>query len=236
MGGDSDGRRILKGVLLDVDGTLVDSNNAHAQSWSEALAEFGRAVPPDRIRPMIGMGGDKLLPELLGVDAESETGKRFAERRAAIFLERYVPHLRPTRGAKALLERLRREGLKLVVATSARESELTPMLRQVGFEDLIEEKTSSGDADRSKPDPDIVKAALEKGGLDARSAIMLGDTPYDIEAAARAGVPTVALLCGGWDADALRGAVAVYHDPADLQAHFTASAFAQIAPDRDTSE
>jgi HAD superfamily hydrolase (TIGR01509 family) len=219
-------RRRLDGVLLDVDGTLIDSNDAHARSWSEALKEFGRDIPPERVRPLIGMGGDKLIPELLGVDADSAEGKAFSKRRGQIFLETYVPRLRPTRGARELVQRLRREGLRLIIATSANEHELNAMLRQVGLDDLIAEKTSASDAESSKPDPDIIQAALEKGNLSPPTAILLGDTPYDIEAAARAGVDTVALLCGGWDSEALGGAIAIYEDPADLLAHFTSSPFA----------
>lgn len=221
--------RALEGVLLDVDGTLIDSNDAHARSWSEALRRFGRDVPPERVHPLIGMGGDKLLPELLGVDAESEDGKRFAELRAKIFLERYLPTLRPTPGARELVERLRREGLRLVVATSARSSELRAMLRQVGLEDLLERKTSASDAESSKPDPDIVQAALTKARLSPDAALMLGDTPYDVEAAKRAGVATVALRCGGWDTAALAGAIAIYDDPADVLRHFTSSPFCRSA-------
>lgn len=216
----------LRGVLLDVDGTLIDSNDAHARSWSEALREFGRDVPPERVRPMIGMGGDKLLPKLLGVDSESERGREFSERRGELFRERYVPHLTRTPGAGELIARFRKEGLRLVIATSAKEAELEAMLRQVGLEDLAARKTSSDDAENSKPDPDIVRAALAKAKLGPEEVLMLGDTPYDVEAAARARVSTVALLSGGWDEHALGDAVAVYRDPADLLAHFTSSPFA----------
>jgi len=234
MSGDGQHRERLRGVLLDVDGTLIDSNDAHARSWSDALREFGRAVSPDDVRPLIGMGGDKLLPRLLGVDAESDVGRRFAKRRAQIFRDAYVPHLRLTSGARDLVKRLRAEELKLIIATSAAESELNVMLEQVGLDELIEKKTSSADADRSKPDPDIVQAALAKAGLSPAAAIMLGDTPYDIEAADRACVPAVGLLCGGWTADALSGAVAIYEDPADVVQHFTSSPFSRAwsSPDR----
>lgn len=228
-------RRNISGVLLDVDGTLIDSNDAHAQSWCDALAEFGRDdVWFEDVRPLIGMGGDKLLPQLLGVDADSDQGKAFAKRRAAIFREHYMPTLKLTRGARELLQRLRHEGLRLTIATSAEESELEAMLRHVGLEDLIETKTSSEDVENSKPDPDVVRAALRKSGLTAEAVIMLGDTPYDIEAARRAGVDAVALLCGGWNADALSEAVAIYEDPADLVRQFTASPFSCVAssPDR----
>jgi HAD superfamily hydrolase (TIGR01509 family) len=219
-------RKRLRGVLLDVDGTLIDSNDAHAESWSDTLKEFGRNVPPEQVRPLIGMGGDKLLPQLLGVDADSETGHKFAERRAEIFRKQYVPTLQPTRGAKELVRRLRHEGLRLIIATSAAEEELNAMLERVGLDDLVDRKTSSSDAESSKPDPDIVQAALKKGNLSPQEAILLGDTPYDVEAAGRAGVDTVALLCGGWDADALDGAIAIYEDPADVLTHFTSSPFA----------
>ena len=218
--------RKLEGVLLDVDGTLIDSNGAHAESWSETLREFGFRVPPEQVRPLIGMGGDKVLPKLTGVDLDSEQGKALAERRATLFRERYIPRLRPTPGARELLDRLRQEGLRLVVATSAGEEELRPMLEQVGLQELLARKTSSDDADNSKPDPDIIVAALRKGGLRPDAAIMLGDTPYDVEAASRASVHTVAVLSGGWDADALTGAIAIYDHPADIVAHFTASPFA----------
>lgn len=219
-------RRKLEGILLDVDGTLIDSNHAHARSWSETLAEFGRPTPPETVQPLIGMGGDKLLPRLLGVSAESDDGRRFLERRGEIFRTSYVPTLRPTRGARALVERLRREGFRLIIATSAQEEELEVMLRQVGLDDLIPQRTSSDDAEESKPDPDIVQAALRKGRLQPGAAIMLGDTPYDVEAAGRAGVDTVAVLTGGWNSEALQDAIAIYEDPEDILRHFTASPFA----------
>lgn len=180
------------------------------------------------------MGGDKLIPLYLGVESDSDTGKRFSKRRAEIFLEQYVPKLRPTRGARELVERLRREGLRLVIATSAKPSELEPMLEQVGLNDLIEKKTSADDVEHSKPDPDVVQAALKKAALAPTAAVMLGDTPYDVEAALAANVECVALLSGGWNAEALRGASAIYEDPADLLRSFTSSpfSFAALNPGR----
>jgi HAD superfamily hydrolase (TIGR01509 family) len=226
----------LEGVLLDVDGTLIDSNESHARSWSDALREFGHDIPAERVRPLIGMGGDKLLPELLGVDAESRTGKKLSELRGRIFLDHYVPRLRLMPGAKELVARLKAERFRLVIATSAQSKELNAMLKQVELDDLIEKKTSATDAENSKPDPDIVRAALGKAHLSAAAAIMLGDTPYDIEAAKRAGVACVALRCGGWDSDSLRGAIAIYDDPADLLAQFTASPFSRSSSNRARSD
>lgn len=221
--------RKLLGVLLDVDGTLIDSNEAHAESWSTALREFGFDVPADRVRPLIGMGGDKLVPLVTGLAADSREGEALTTLRGSIFRERYIPRLRTTPGARDLVDRLRHEGLRLVVATSASEDELRPMLEQVGLEDLLGRTTSSDDAESSKPDPDIIVAALRKGGFPPGTALMLGDTPYDVEAATRASVATVAVLSGGWNADALEGAIAIYEHPADILAHFTASPFASAA-------
>jgi HAD superfamily hydrolase (TIGR01509 family) len=208
----------VRGVLLDIDGTLVDSNDAHARAWVQALAEAGRDVPFETVRPLIGMGGDKLLPKVCGLDAAAGEGKRVSERRGEIFLAEYLPRLRPTRGAKELLERLSERGLRLVVASSAKKGELDPLMRLCGADRVCESATSSDDAEASKPDPDILHAALQSLGMPAAQAVMIGDTPYDIEAARRAGVRVVALRCGGWgDAD-LQGATAVYDDPADLAA------------------
>lgn len=213
----------LQTVLLDVDGTLIDSNDAHARAWVGALAAHGYVIPFDQVRPLIGMGGDKLLPQLAGLDAESSEADRIAETRKELFAAE-LPSLRPTRGARALLELLRDEGLELVVATSAAAEEVQAILRQAGVADLIEEAASAGDAERSKPDPDILQAALKKAGRHPGQCVMIGDTPYDIEAASRARMPTIALRCGGWwnDAD-LRDAMAIYDDPADLCTRFGTS-------------
>jgi HAD superfamily hydrolase (TIGR01509 family) len=213
----------LRTVLLDIDGTLVDSNDAHARAWVGSLAAHGYVVPFEQVRPLIGKGGDKILPQLVGLDPESSEAERMSETRSELFLQE-LPTLRPTPGARALLERLIAEGLELVVATSAKAEEVRALLEQAGVSDLIQLASSSDDADRSKPDPDIVQAALRKSGSQALHSAMIGDTPYDIEASSRARVPTIALRCGGgWGDDALAGAVAIYDDPADLLAHFDES-------------
>jgi HAD superfamily hydrolase (TIGR01509 family) len=217
----------VRGVILDVDGTLVDSNDAHARAWVEALAGHGLHVPVEKVRRLIGMGGDKLLPRVTGgITEDSPEGKEISRRREEIFKERYLPALRPTPGARELLQRMHDAGLKLVVASSAKEDELRALLRVCGADRVIEQKTSSDDADRSKPDPDIVRAALKEVGLPPAAVVMLGDTPYDVESAGRAGVRVIAVRCGGWgDAD-LAGAAAVFDDPADLLAHYDSSPLA----------
>jgi phosphoglycolate phosphatase-like HAD superfamily hydrolase len=206
----------LEAVLLDIDGTLLDSNDAHAQAWSDALREAGFEIGSEVVRPLIGMGGDKLLPELTGIDAESAGGKRLVERRTVIFKKEYLPSVRPFPNATDLLDRLRSDGLKLVVATSASDEELHGLLGALGDKSLLEDATSSSDADRSKPDPDIIHAAVTKADASAAACVMLGDTPYDVAAARKAGVQIIALRCGGWGDDALAGAAEVYDDPKQL--------------------
>jgi HAD superfamily hydrolase (TIGR01509 family) len=213
----------IRGVILDVDGTLVDSNDAHARAWVEALAEHGIEVAFEEVRPLIGMGGDKLLPEVSGIREDTPEGEKIGKRRGEIFKERYLPTLKAFPSARELLRRMRDEGLKLVVASSAKEDELNPLLKIAGASDLVEEKTSSDDAERSKPDPDIVKAALESSGLGPDEVVMLGDTPYDVESASRAGVRVVAVRSGGWEDGDLSGAIAIYDDTADLLAHYDSS-------------
>jgi len=167
------------------------------------------------VRPLIGKGGDKLLPELTGVDAESPLGKQLSDERSSLFLDEYLPGLRPTHGARLLVEKLKAKGVRVVIATSSSEKELQALLRQAEVADLIERATSSADG-ASKPDPDIVRAALEEGRPAPRETLMVGDTPYDIEAAGRSAVKTIALRCGGWCDAALSDAIAIYDDPAAL--------------------
>ncbi len=218
--------KTVGGILLDIDGTLVESNDAHAHAWVKALAESGQEVTFAAIRPLIGMGGDKLLPEVCGLDAESKEGKKVSDRRSEIFLAEYLPDLKPCRGAKHLLAILKARGLTLAVASSAKEDELGPLLKICGADQVIESATSSDDADESKPDPDILHAAMKKVGLSAAEVVMLGDTPYDVEAARKAKVRVIALRCGGWG-DADLKADAVYDDPADLANHLDTSLLVQ---------
>jgi phosphoglycolate phosphatase-like HAD superfamily hydrolase len=210
-------------VIFDIDGTLVDSNDAHAHAWVDALAEVGHHVAFARVRPLIGMGGDKVLPELAGLAEDSPEGKRIAKRRGEIFRTRYFPTVPGIPGAQELVSHLVREGHALAVASSARKEELEDLLRCAGVDRLIKLRTSSSDTDNSKPDPDVVHAALKQLGVDASDSIMIGDTPYDIEAARRAGVETIAFRSGGWSDKDLKGAVAIYDGPAHLRREYESS-------------
>jgi HAD superfamily hydrolase (TIGR01509 family) len=219
-----------KTVLFDIDGTLLDSNAGHAHAWIEAFAEHGYTISYDAIFPIVGLGGDKLLEQLVpGLSDKEGVGKEITQRRQEIFQQRYLPGVKPTPGARALVERVKQAGMTPVVATSAKVDELQALLEAAGIADLIEESATASDASGSKPDPDIVHAALEKSESNSQSSVMIGDTPYDIEAAQKEGVPTIAFRSGGHDAD-LEGALAVYDNPADLVRHWDESPLGQMQP------
>lgn len=218
---------MLRAILFDVDGTLVDSNDAHADAWVRAFAEHGVTVDRDHVRRCIGMGGDKLMPEVSGLREETPQGKAIATRRSELFQREFLPHLEAFRDAARLVAAVKARGLRAVAASSAKADELTPLLETAGARALMDAVTSSDDAEESKPDPDIVEAALQRAGATAGEALMIGDTPYDIEAAGRCGVPVIAFRCGGWTDPDLRGAVAIYDGPWDLLARLDESPIAR---------
>lgn len=218
----------IHGILFDVDGTLLDSNDAHAHAWVEAMAQHGHNIPFEKVRPLIGMGGDKVLPETLGIAKDSEEGKQISQARKQIYLTKYLPHIKPFPRTMELLQRLHNAGMKLVIATSAEQDELQKMMQVIDphAADLFEEAASSKDAKQSKPDPDVMNAALKLSGLPAEQVLMIGDTIYDIESAAKAGIKTIAFRCGGWQDADLKGAIAIYDGPADLLQHYDTSPLA----------
>ncbi len=217
----------IRGVILDVDGTLVNSNDAHAKAWVEAMTEYGYNIPFEKVRPLIGMGGDKVLPETIGVQKDSEEGQKISKRRGEIFKEKYLPGLKPFPKAHELLQAMRQHELKLAVASSSQKDELKALLSIVGAQQLIEEETSAKDAPNSKPNPEVVEVTLQHIGLPANEVLMLGDTAYDIEAAQKVDVSTIALRSGGWKDSDLQGAIAIYNDTADLLAHYEDSPLAK---------
>ena len=172
------------------------------------------------------MGGDKLMPEVSGIEESSDLGEKIAHRRAELFKERYLPGIQGFPRTRELIERFRADGFTLAIASSAKEDELDPLLDKAGVSDLIEKRTSSDDAENSKPDPDIVEAAVKQAKVEPQRAVMIGDTPYDVAAAKRAGVEIVGFESGGWTREALAGALAVYKDPSDLLAQSDSSPFA----------
>jgi HAD superfamily hydrolase (TIGR01509 family) len=215
-------------VILDVDGTLIDSNDAHARAWADAFNEAGIDVSYDRVRRAIGMGGDKLMPHVAGLAADSREGSRISKRRGELFRERYLPDVSAFPRVRDLLLQFSADGYTLVVASSAQSSELGNLLEIAGVADLIATASSSSDAERSKPDPDIVHAALQRSGAAPDRTLMLGDTPYDVEAALRAGIVIVGVESGGWGREDLRGAVEVHPGAAEICAHYEQTAFARL--------
>ncbi|MDB5595150.1 MAG: family hydrolase [Hyphomicrobiales bacterium] len=217
----------MKAVIFDMDGTLIDSVEFHALAWQAAFREFGHDFDLATIRRQIGKGGDQLMPVFIAKPEIERIGKQIEDRRGKIFAERYLSQIKPFPAVRDLFERLLADGTRVALASSAKSEELKAYKRIAGISDLLDAETSSDDAEESKPHPDIFEAALEKlGGLAPAEVIAIGDTPYDAQAAGKAGIRTIGLLCGGWSEPDLReaGCVEVYRDPADLLAHYEASA------------
>jgi HAD superfamily hydrolase (TIGR01509 family) len=215
--------RRYAGVLLDVDGTLVDSNDAHAHAWVEVLAMHGIDIAYPIARRMIGMGGDRLIEEVGGPARGTKQNKKIGEERSEVFRKNWLRHVKPLLGARQLVLRLRAEGYLYAIASAAKTEELEPLLEIADLVDLCEIKTTSSEVEESKPDPEIVEAALAKLPVERSRAVMIGDTPYDVEAASGAAVDVIGVTSGGWSVEALSRAVAVYRHPADLLAHWDES-------------
>lgn len=213
----------LRGILLDIDGTLIDSNDAHARAWMEALLAHDFEVNYLQIREAIGMGGDNFLPAVAHLRSESPLGQAISKTRSELFKSKYLSRLQAFPQVGELLTRLHSDGLNLVVATSAKPDEADALLKLTGASDLIDVIATTEDAEHSKPAPDILQAALKKSGLSAEEVVMLGDTPYDVQSAQKAGIASLGVRCGGWAAPDLQGALAVYNDPADLLAQYNKS-------------
>ncbi|RYZ50101.1 MAG: HAD family hydrolase, partial [Proteobacteria bacterium] len=205
-----------KAFLFDVDGTLVDSNDLHAEAWAKALNHFGKAHSSKDIRSWIGMGGDKILKNLVGIDDKGPEGLAISDYRGKLFKDIYAARIVAFPDAKALIEELKARNYLTAIATSAAADELRTILGHSGLEGLVSTQTSSDDADDSKPDPDIIQAALKKAKIQASEAIMIGDTPYDVEASLRAGVKIIAVRTGGWSDASLKGASLILNDVAEI--------------------
>jgi HAD superfamily hydrolase (TIGR01509 family) len=220
---------LTRAVIFDVDGTLIDSNELHVAAWVRTFRHFGFDVASEAVRPHIGKGGDQLMPVFLPSEVVIGRGEEIAAFRTELFIREYAGKARPFPSVRALLERLREAGQRIVLATSSKAEELERSLETAGIGDLIDGATSSNDAERSKPAPDIFAAALRRlAPIVAAQAVVVGDTPYDAEAATKLGLQTIGLLCGGFPEIWLRdaGCIAVYRDPAHLLAAFEISPLA----------
>jgi HAD superfamily hydrolase (TIGR01509 family) len=221
---------MLKAVIFDVDGTLVDSVDLHAKAWQDVFREYGHEIEYGEIRNQIGKGGDQLMPVFLSPTELTQKGEEIEARRGRILRERYLGQVRGFPDVPALFQRLRADGIRIVLASSAKSDELEVYRKAAGIEALTDAETSSDDAEKSKPHPDIFQVALARlNGLAPDEAIVVGDTPYDAEAAAKAGLRTIGVLCGGFPESSLRnaGCIAIYRDPADLLAGYDQSPIVQ---------
>jgi HAD superfamily hydrolase (TIGR01549 family) len=211
-------------VIFDVDGTLVDSVDLHAKTWQEALAEFGKTVSFEEVRTQIGKGGDQLLPVFLTPQEMDRLEKAISSWRSERFQKLYLPKVVGFANVRALFQRILADGKKIALASSARGDELETYKVRAQISDLVDTETSKDDAAKSKPHPDIFKAALERlGNPSPEKVIVVGDTPYDIEAAAKLGVKTIAVRCGGFSEATLAGAISIYDNPTDLLSHYDRS-------------
>ena len=209
---------MAKGVIFDVDGTLVDSVDLHARAWQRTLAKWGHDVPFETVRSQIGKGGDELMPVFLSPEEVERDGKTISKERDALFKAEYLDQVRPFPGVADVVRALLDRGVKVALGSSGKDEEVEHHKRLTGIDGMGVVQTTSEDAEKSKPHPDIFVAALKKLGLPAGDVVAVGDTPYDAEAAVRAGITPVGVLCGGVAAEDLQkaGCVALFRDPADL--------------------
>ena len=219
----------LDAVIFDIDGTLLDSNDANAYAWRKAFLEFGKSVPQPEIRGLIGKGGDNLLPDVFSKEELETLEEPLGKRRSEIYQKELLPRMRPFSLAREFVERLKADGRQIAVASSAKAEELEVSLGLIGIADLIAAQTSTDDAESSKPDPDIFLAALDRlGKPDPARVLVVGDTPYDVTAATKAGMRTVAVLCGGFSRESLEeaGALAIFQSPSELLLRYDDTPFA----------
>ena len=217
---------MVKALLCDIDGTLVESNWLHAGAWKDAFAAVGIEVELEEARRQIGKGGDEVIPVFVPWWKREHIEEPLTTYRKFLFEQDYLHQVKPFPQVRQFLLRLQQAGIRISLASSADKDQLQIYKRIAQMEDLIEEESSASDAKQSKPHPDIFLAALKKLGVAAKDALALGDTPYDAEAAGKAGVWTIGVTTGGWsEAELLAaGCIEVYRDIADLLERFDQSA------------
>ena len=212
--------------IFDIDGTLVDSNELHVESWDRAFQRFGKHFPREQLRAQIGKGSDQYLPEFLSPEEIKRFGKALDDYRSELFKKEYLPRVRSFPKVRELFERIHKDKKEIVLASSGKKPDTEYYVDLLKIGDFITGYVSGDDADRSKPAPDIFAASLEKlSNISSADAVTVGDTRFDIEAAKNTGLRTIAFLCGGTADSVLRqaGAIAIYRDPADFLEHYNPS-------------
>jgi HAD superfamily hydrolase (TIGR01509 family) len=220
---------MAKAVLFDVDGTLVDSNDLHAAAWVEAFRHYGFEIPFETVRGQIGKGGDNLVPSLIPPEQLDGKQEEMEDYRSDLYQHSYLPRAVPFPGVRALFERLTEDGVKIVLASSAKAKEVDYNLGILGAAHLVHATTSADDVENSKPDPDIFQSALKKvAPLTAHDVVVVGDTPWDVKAACKAGMKTIAVRSGGFRDEELleAGAAELYDGPEDLLRNYERSLLA----------
>lgn len=217
-------------MLFDVDGTLVDSVDLHAQAWQQALARFGKHVRLEDVRRQIGKGGDQLLPVFISAFELRRHGEELERYRGELWRREFMPRVRPLPMARELVLRVKRDGKRVALASSGKEDEVEWNRKLLDLDaSVLDAATTSDDADRSKPYPDIFEAARAATGVEPARAVAIGDSPWDALSARRAGLRTIGVLSGGFPEADLRsaGCVAIYRDPADLLGRYDESPLAR---------
>lgn len=220
---------MLRAVIFDVDGTIVDSNELHVQSWDEIFRSYGKHFSHQKLHAHVGEGGDQYIPNFLTEAEIREFGAKLEKERGELYKEKYMPKVRAFPGVRELFERIRRDGKQIALASSGKTQELDHYLALAKIGNLVDAQTTKDDVAHSKPHSDVFMAALRKlGNLTPEEAIVVGDSPYDVIAAKRIMLPTIGLLCGGFSEDELRsvGALAIFRDPADLLENYERSPLA----------
>ena len=213
----------LRAFIFDIDGTLVDSNELHVDSWDRAFRRFGKQFSREQLRAQIGKGSDQYLPAFLTPEEIKRFGKALDEYRSELFRKEYLPKVRPFPRVRELFQRIHEDGKPIMLASSGKKVDTKYYIDLLKIGELVNGYVSGDDANRSKPAPDIFAASLEKlGDISPAGAVTVGDTRFDVEAAKKAGLKTIAFLCGGTAESVLRraGAIAICHDPADFLFHY----------------
>jgi phosphoglycolate phosphatase-like HAD superfamily hydrolase len=205
-------------VLLDIDGTLVDSNDEHAEAWVETFDRHGVEVTFARVRRMIGMGGDRVVEEVAGLARDSRTSRKLQDECAERFMKRWLGRVKPIEATRAFVLRLQREGYEVVLASAAHADALDALLAIARVEDLLGARARPPKPAASKPDPATIEVALSRVDADRSRVVMIGDTPYDVMSGRSARVDVIGFTTGGYSVEALAGAVAVYDGPAGVLA------------------